>query len=209
MWKSEALLTVIFKAAPRDCITEARLVELTGQDAKSVEMSCLKLRKHGFLVRTARDCHKLTAAGRAAVAQGAKVRSGPQGPRTGRVVQLGSLRARAWAAMRIKRRFSIADLVMLCAEGGERDIESNLQRYLKALARAGYVRQLQTRERGTALTSNGFVRWLLIQDTGSLPPIWRPKRDTVHDPNTEQDVKLAASAPVAPRHAPREEAACG
>lgn len=209
MWKSEALLTVIFKASPRDCITEQRLSEITGSDAKSIENSCLKLRKHGFLTRTARDCYKLTAAGRAAIAQGAKLRSGPQGPRTGRIVRRNTLRARAWAAMRIKRKFSIADLVMLCAEGGERDIESNLQRYLKALARAGYVRQLGTRERGFAPTSNGYVRWMLVQDAGALPPIWRPSRGTVYDPNTETDVKLAAKAPVAPRRAPPEEAACG
>jgi hypothetical protein len=202
MWKSEALLTAIFKAAPRDCITEARLAELTGWDARAIENCCLKLRKHGLLVKTERGCHKLTRAGRAAIAQGKTLRTGPQGPRNGRVVQKGSLRARAWAAMRIKRRFSIADLAMLAVKGGERDVESNLQRYLKALALCGYVRQLPTRERGIAPTSNGFARWLLLVDTGPLPPVWRASRGKLYDPNTETDIEPAADAPASSRRAP-------
>lgn len=191
MWKSESLLTAIAKAAPRDCITEARLVEITGADARSVENSCLKLRKHGLLAKTERGCHKLTRAGRAFVAAGATLRSGPQGPRTGRVVQKGSLRARAWRAMRIKRKFSLPDLVMLAIEGGERDIESNLLKYLAALDRAGYVRQLAVRDRGLALTSNGHMRWMLLIDNGPLPPVYRTSRDTLYDPNNETDIALA------------------
>jgi hypothetical protein len=202
MWKSEVLLRIIGEAAPNDCITEKRLVELTGFDARAIENSCLKLRRHGLLVKTERGCHKLLVAGRAAAKEGARLRTGPQGPRNGRVVQKGSLRARAWAAMRIKRRFSIADLAMLAVKGGERDVESNLQRYLKALALCGYVRQLPTRERGVAPTSNGFARWLLLMDTGPLPPVWRASRGKLYDPNTETDIEPAAGAPASSRRAP-------
>ena len=188
MWKSEALLTAVAQAAPRDCITEARMAEITKADARSIENSCLKLRKHGFLEKTERGCYKLTRAGRAFVAQGAKLRSGPQGPRTGRVVQQGSLRARAWAAMRIKRKFSIADLVMLCARGGERDIVSNIGKYLRALGRARLVQQLAVREPSFVSTSNGALRWMLLVDNGPKPPVWRQSRGTVYDPNTEEDI---------------------
>ena len=212
MWKSETLLTAIAKAAPRDCVTEARMAELTGWNTKAVENCCLKLRKHGLLERTAQDCHKLTRAGRAFVAEGATLRSGPQGPRTGRVVQKGSLRARAWRAMRIKRKFTLADIVMLAVEGGERDINSNLRKYLAQLERAGYVQQLSVRERGAALTSNGHVRWMLLVDHGPLPPVYRTSRDTLYDPNNEADVLLGpggARGRAARARSPRELPPCG
>lgn len=203
-WKTERLLTVIGEAAPRDCITEARLAELTGYDARSVENCCLKLRKHGLLARTERGCHKLTAAGRAALEQGARIRSGPRGKWSGVNLQKETLRTRAWLGMRLKRKFTLDDLVMLAARGGERHAESNLGKYVRALARAGYVRQLQVREAGTAMTSNGFVRWMLVQNTGPEAPVWRPSRGTVYDPNLHKSVALArAPAPG------REEAACG
>ncbi len=209
LWKSEILLTAIAKASPRECITEARLVELTGWDPKSVEMCCLKLRKHGLLVRTAQDCHKLTPAGRAAAKEGATVRSGPQGPRNGRVVQKGSLRARAWRAMRIKRKFTVSDIAMLVVQGGEKDVERNIGKYLRALERAGYVSKLPVRERGTALTSNGYVRWMLLVDNGPLPPVWRQSRGMLYDPNTETDVKLAPAAASANSRCKPKEAPCG
>jgi hypothetical protein len=196
VWKSEAVLTAVATAEPGDCITERRLVELTGRAPKDIEMSCLRLRKHGLLVRTSGDCHKLTRAGLAAVAEGKTIRSGPQGPRTGRVVQKGSLRARAWRAMRIKRKFTVADIAMLCVEGGERDVESNLLKYLWGLERAGYVKKLPVRERGTAPTSNGYVRWMLLVDNGPLPPVWRQAHGTLYDPNVEADICLARGEQV-------------
>jgi hypothetical protein len=102
----------------------------------------------------------------------------------------GTLRERVWRALRLRRKASIPDLVMLVAEGGERDIESNIGKYLSALGRAGYLQKLPLRERGTALTSNGYIRWWLVQDTGPLAPVWRVKADTVYDPNTETETPL-------------------
>ena len=209
VWKSEAVLTAIGKATPAECITEARLVDLTGFDPRSIENCCMKLRRHGLLTKTDRGCHKLTPSGRAAAAEGVKLRSGPQGPRNGRVVRLGTVRDRAWHAMRIKRKFCIDDLVMLVAEGSERDIESNIGKYVHALARAGYVRQLRVREAGLSLTSNGCVRWLLLRDSGPKPPIWRVGRNTVYDPNNEEDIPLADEIERASRRRPRGEASCG
>lgn len=206
MWKTERLLTVIGEAAPRDCITEARLAELTGHDARSIEASCRKLRKHGLLALTARGCHKLTDAGRAAVEQCARVRSGPRGKWTGVHVQKDTLRTRAWLAMRIKGKFTLDDLVMLAARGDERHAGSNLGKYVRALALAGYVRRLQVREAGIAVTSNGFMRWMLVQNTGPQAPVWRPSRGTVYDPNLHKSVPLARAPAPAPGH---EEAACG
>jgi len=199
MWKSEALLTAIAQAAPAECITEARMVDITGHSARSVEYSCLILRRRGLLTRTAQGCHKLTDAGRTAIAEGHHVRSGPRGRHTGTRVIRGTLRERAWGAMRILRKFSLADLIMLIAEGRERDITSNVGKYVRALTRAGLLRQLPQREQGGALTSNGNVRWLLIQDVGPLAPVWRAERGTVYDPNAHAELPLADDVPRASR----------
>ncbi len=208
-WPTEQLLAAIAQAAPRECITEARLVEITGFPAKRVENSCLKLRKHGLLKKTEQGCHKLTKAGRAATAEGARLRSGPKGPRSGHLVRACTLRCRAWAAMRIKGKFSIDELVMLSIDGGERNPQSNIGKYVRTLARAGYLRPLPARGAGTAPTSNGFVRYLLIRNTGPEAPTCSTSRGTLYDPNTEEDVSLAAKLPrVVPRRQPKE-APCG
>lgn len=202
-WKSEALLTAIAAAAPRDCITEAQLIALTGYDAKAVENCCHKLRRIGLLQKTARGCHKLTDAGRAAVKAGTTVRSGPRGPQSGvKIVRKETLRSRAWAAMRIRHKASIDDIALLVAQGDERDLQGNIEKYFRALARAGYLRQLTVRESGTAPTSNGFVRYLLINDTGPLAPVWRPSRGSVYDPNTETEQPIKADIAFAPRRKP-------
>jgi len=186
MWKSGALLKAIGEAAPSDCITEKRMAELTGFGEKAVADSCLLLRKRGLLVKTDRGCHKLTAAGRAANEEGVKLHSGPNGKHNGRYVRRNSLRERAWRAIRIKVKFAIDDLAMLAAEGGERDIKSNLGKYLRALARAGYVRQLPVRELPLSLSGPGCVRYVLLRDTGPKPPVWRLDSKEIWDQNLEQ-----------------------
>lgn len=186
-WKSEQLLTAVGQASPHECITEARMAELTGFDAKVVENCCLKLRTHGFLTKTARGCHQLTPAGIAAWREGAKLRSGPKGAHIGRKTVSGTVRERAWSALRITGKGSIPDVIMLAAEGGERDIANNIGKYFSALERAGYLRQLRVREPGTSPTSNGHVRWLLVRNSGPLAPVWRVKAGTVYDPNTEEE----------------------
>lgn len=191
-WIAEQLLTAIGQAAPDDCITEARLVELTGLAPVQVDRAALRLRKHVLIERVGPGCHQLTNAGREAIAAGMQVRSGPKGTHTGKKVNQGTLRIRVWRAIRIRRKFSIPDLIALVAQGGERDIESNIGKYLRALTRAGYLVKLPRREPGVAMTSNGYVRWWLqdAKDTGPLAPVWRQSANTVYDPNIEQETPL-------------------
>lgn len=186
VWRSEALLTAVAEASPRDCITEARMAELTGADAASIEASCNKLRRHGLMEKTARGCHKLTKAGLAAVEQGKALRSGPKGNLIGVRTVKGTLRTRTWSAIRLLKKFSLDDLYLLVAQGGERDIASNTRKYVKALQLAGYLQRLKVRERGTAPTSNGKARWLLTRDTGHDAPIWSADKKQVYDPNTTE-----------------------
>lgn len=190
-WTSEKLLHAVAKAATCECITEARMAEITGLTQKQVEHAALKLRRAGFLEKTGQGCHQITDAGREAIKAGATLRSGPReqiAPRLNR----SSLRIRVWRAIRIRRKFSLPDLEVLVAEGGEKDITSNIGKYIRALAKAGYLVELPKREAGTAITSNGHKRYWLAddKDTGPQAPVWRVKAGTVYDPNNDQEIPL-------------------
>lgn len=191
IWTAEKLLNAIAEASPKECVTETRMAELTGLTPLQVEKAALKLHKHLLLEKTSRGCHKLTEAGIAAAAEGKRLRSGPTewvGPK----VHKDSIRIRAWRAMKLKGKFSLPDLCMLCAKGGEKDIYSNLRKYVKALEDAGYLIRLSLRESGTAITSNGNVRWWLSPEkvTGLQAPVWSAKNKTIYDPNTEETISL-------------------
>lgn len=195
MWTSEALLTAIHEMSPRGCVTEERLVAHTERTFGSVVGSLTLLRKHGLVVKTAKGCHKLTDAGRAAVAEGKTLRSGGKGQaHTGRRFVEGSLRERAWLAMRILRKFSIADLAMRAAQGEEKSIDTNLRDYCRVLIKAGYLVELPVREGGP--TKRGYNRYALIDErnTGPKPPVHRQTAGTVWDPNTESEIPLAMEA---------------
>lgn len=191
IWTAETVLTAIKDAYHIDCVREADLVDHTGLTALQVEQACLKLRKHGFLEKCEQGCHTITEEGKAAMAEGLKLRSGPK-QWTAPKVNKNSLRIKVWRAMRIRSKFSIPELTMLVAEGGEKNIVSNIGKYLRALEKAGYIVKMPKREKGTSLTSNGHIRyWLLPErDSGPQAPVWRVKKQTVFDPNTELEHAL-------------------
>jgi hypothetical protein len=193
-WTTETLLKAIGEAAPRDCITEARLVELTGYTAKQVENACQNLRRHGFIKRTGKGCHKLTDAGCAALSDGAKLRSGPRGRETGFRSRDPGLRQRAWNCLRLCRKLTYDDIAMRVVEGGERNARDNIRKYVGALAKAGYVQFMERRETALNQTSNGCLRFILVSDTGPLAPIWRAAHGTIYDPNIEREISLARTA---------------
>lgn len=206
-WTAEQLLTAVGQASPRECITEARMAEITGLTPRQIEPAVLRLRKHGFMTKTGQGCHKLTAAGRAALAAGRKIRSGPNGPETGHRRRDRGIRQRVWNALRTGKKLTVDDLIMRACEGEERDPRSNVRKYLVALARAGYVRQMPVREPGLNPTSNGCVRWWLVKDTGPAAPVARMSRRALWDVNTEEQIPFADEIFRAPRGA-RQEAAC-
>ena len=187
-WTTQQLLNAIAKAPQTECITEAVMCQLTGLTPIQIERSCLKLRKHALLEKCAQGCHKVTEAGRIAMNAGKKLHSGPNCKHTGVKKSLKlTLRVRIWRAIRIRRKFSIAEIATIVAQGGERDIINNIGKYVRALQKAGYLVEMPTREAGTAKTSNGHKRyWLLAEmDTGREAPVWRDFKSAVYDPNTE------------------------
>lgn len=86
----------------------------------------------------------------------------------------GSLRARAWRVMRMREWWSVSDLLMTIADGTEKDAETGLRRYVRALFLAGYV----------VPSKRTPDRWRLIQNTGHLAPALNTQTRTLTDPNT-------------------------
>lgn len=206
-WTSTPILNAI--ALNDGCVTDAALVDATGLDSAQVMRALAKLRKHHFIYRDEGNCNRLTVAGEELWRSGQALTSGPRrgSQQTHDRRYPNGLRQRAWNALRMGRKVTVADLLLICAEGGERDPESNLTKYIAALARAGYVRRLPVRDTPASQTSNGAVRVQLINDTGPLAPVWRPQRQCLFDPNlgpTGEEIALAK--PLTPIRARGQEA---
>lgn len=193
-WIAEKVLTAIRDSGMRECVTEERLLDLTGLSKRQVQDSCRLLRGSHLLEKTAEGCHRVTSAGMEAIQAGAKYRSGPKDARQhGKRIWKDTSRILIWRAIRIRRKFTIPEIVTLVTNEDMRgDPTSNVQKYIRALAKAGYLIELPKREAGSALTSNGFKRWWLTdeKDTGPGAPVWRPGRGTVYDPNTKAEVAI-------------------
>lgn len=172
------------------CLTVEEMTGVVALDRRVIVKTAAALVTRGLLERVERGCFQLTAAGVEVQAGKVPLKSGPRGQHTGqRKGCRSTLRVRLWRAMRTAGKFSVPDLLMLAAKGSEKSAQSNAQRYLKALERAGYLHRLSARQKGTALTSNGFTRWTLLRDSGPDAPIIRLTTNNdweVYDPNTRE-----------------------
>ena len=112
--------------------------------------------------------------------------------RTHRAHLRGTLRERAWRAMRMQRRFTIHDVLAVASRPTDRDPERGLQNYLHKLAATGYLIREPHKAPGTSPQSRGYTVFRLVRDTGELPPSIR-KDGTAHDRNeARQTPELAA-----------------
>lgn len=142
---------------------------------------CLdRLRRKG-LVDSAEGTHQITEAGRAALAEGRDIMSGPCGGNT-TSRQGPTLRQRAWRLMRMRDGFSVEDLLSTLCDGGERDALANLRRYVVALEATGYLTPFRRRGEG------GAKRWFLRRDrnTGPEAPALNTAARRLTDHNTGQ-----------------------
>lgn len=163
------------------CLTTTALAELTNLENRDVAKACCGLVSRGWIVRRERGCFELSEAGRKAVAAGEIITSGPTRPLTQadpRRPLRRTIRDKMWAAMRVLQKFRISDLQTMA--GASRD---NAQRYVGALERTGYLIRLRP-EPGSAPTSNGFQRWLLVRNSGPAAPVYRAKAGDIYDRNT-------------------------
>lgn len=89
-------------------------------------------------------------------------------------------RTKLWAAMRMLRSgFTIGDLVAVC----ELDRRNSVQTYLGQLRRAGFVRAVARGNEGR----HEQARFIVTRDLGPKPPALLQKRNSMYDPNTEQE----------------------
>jgi len=175
--------TAILNAlAAGGCLTLDQLADSLELGRRQISSAAARLIDRALVVRIEAGCFRATAEGVDAQARGIEIKSGPRGPMERKRPARNSFRGRLWRGMRLKRKFSIPGLLELAAKG-EKSPDTAAGSYIRALERAGYLTRLPRREPGTSLTSNGYLRWSLIRDTGPLPPM--PRRDgTVFDPNT-------------------------
>lgn len=191
-WIAEQLMQAIQSHNRQECITYQRLHEITGLEPKQIQNASSVLERNGFVTRTAPGCLYVTKTGLIALEQGKTIRSGPKKPEERTRRAKSSRRIDAWHAIRIKKEcaFTLNDIISLIARGNEKDINANIGKYIATLESAGYLMKMSKRIRGTAPTSNGFVRWRLVKDTGPEAPIWRTSRGTIFDPNTGEEITL-------------------
>lgn len=170
------------------CLTIDELAAELDLTRRQVSRAAAVLIRRDYLRRAAIGCYCLTDAGMAAVAAREVITSGPMGPRDKVPEIRNTLRQRAWWAMRIRGQFTVPDLIGDAATAADANPADNLQRYLRALHAAGYVAPHPRRAPGTAMTSNGFKRWVLVRNTGPRAPAILSKVRAVHDFNTGEDV---------------------
>jgi hypothetical protein len=87
------------------------------------------------------------------------------------------VRGIAWAAMRIHKRFTTANIRATTGIG-----QTNLEKYIKVLHRSGYLKLERPRQLGRSL---GHAVWRLVRDTGPQYPIPRKDQSGVWDQNQQ------------------------
>lgn len=193
----KGLATVLGVLDRATCLTIDQVAEAAEITNKDVARMIGKLIGRGLADRKERGCYQLTAEGAAFRASGKEFRPGVY-KRTARHwrPRPNSLRDRLWKAMRIKGKATIPELLELAASSDKertKVAQDGAWRYIAALTKVGILRELPRRSPGTALTSNGFGRWQLVNDLGPVAPQLRKKATEVYDPNGDVAYPLPVS----------------
>ena len=165
-----------------------KLAQLIGVTAKRTSKAAASLIARRYVIRARIGIYEITPAGKAALASGVRISSGPVNKNAALVRKVtNGFRDRLWTSMRLRGLFTLRDIVA-DAEAGEKDAENDAGRYVRILGSAGYVRTEASREPGTKPGSNGYKRFRLLKNTGPRAPLHRSKLGIVHDFNTGEDV---------------------
>lgn len=168
-----------------------RLADRLNLNRRQVSDAAAKLERRNWIDRPSVGTYVLTDAGRSALAEGLRVTSGPLGPTRARRLLKDTFRQRAWSAMRVRRIFTIGEIVSDAGRGDPEAERDNARRYITALVSGGYVAEHPRRKPGTALTSPGFKEFRLKVNNGPKAPVFSEARQALHDPNLGKDVSCA------------------
>lgn len=197
---------------PRRGVSIEQLAEGTGYSNAHVSAAVQRLLALGWMTRpvrrngepVARGRVLVTGAGAAALATGQAAQQG--GPARGAVARRGASQRdeRVWRAMRVLGKFTVADLVQQIgdADAGAADaarLVYAVTRVVRGLAAAGYLTPLRKQRH--------HQRYLLVDDTGPLPPRVSDARRVVIDPNNGQVRPYATTPPASSGASQTEETA--
>lgn len=185
---AEAPRTLSSLAGHFDGSSRRQVVKTVGKLMQKKLVAYVRRRSGGFGSRQEEPVYGVTPEGDAFARSGKTITSGPNGKFAGpRKPGAETLRSRLWRAFRIQRKATIPQLVEVARNAADAvDVNSNALRYLNALCRAGVAAKLPTREKGHALTSNGFVRFALIRDLGPVAPVAAAAHLIDHNPNAPE-----------------------
>ena len=195
MWPANKILTVLNQR--EGSLTTQEIADLTGLKQHQVVNSTDVLVKNKLAYRVERGVFTITLAGRSAIAVGTECKSGPRGAVGHRALRRISFRQRLWNALRIEQKGTQGHIVSLILQEDEREETAlaGAKKYFSILCQAGYLAKLPGRAQGTAPTSNGYQRYLLVENTGPLAPRLCTDPRYLYDPNTGQTVALKRGAP--------------
>lgn len=175
------------------------LARTTGLSLEQVSRSACILVRRKLAIREVVGMYRISEAGIEAIASGKSIASGPQAPLAGIKVIRDSFRQRLWRAIRLERKGTIGDFVGLILGPTEDEAKAtaNAQHYILNLCRAGYMVRLPGKAAGTAPTSPGFGRYLMVNDTGPLAPAFRRAGGRhLYDANTGDKIPLMPAQEV-------------
>lgn len=182
---------VLHHLGDNTCKTIDAIATELGLKHRQISWIAKKLIDKGYLERVELGCFQLTVAGQQAVSDGVQITSGPNAPHSkAKEPSRNTLRQRAWNIIRIQRRFTIPDLQTTATIGDEKLAENNLQRYCNVLCKAGVLRRLPRRQKGTAHGSNGFAQFVLVRDLGAIAPVYRANAKSIFDHNSGEEFSL-------------------
>jgi hypothetical protein len=116
--------------------------------------------------------YRMTQAGKDWLASGKQIKAGGH-PKVKKTE--APLYVRAWWHLRAHKRATLREL--MCTHADEETPTTNLSLYLKALCRAGILKQVQ-------ILPHGEVVWGIEKDVGPRAPVWRQKSGEVYNPNS-------------------------
>jgi hypothetical protein len=168
-----------------ECMSLAALADFSGLKKHDAGIAAGALIARNFATRRNINCYLRTSAGTAFLDSGETIKSGPPGPLTGhRRPVRETLRDKLWVAIRIKQKFTIAEIVELSVSGQEKGAYDNAMRFVLALHRAGYLRQLDS--------DKNTYRFQLMRNSGEGTPIVSIRSQSIHDPNMKTNFVIEA-----------------
>ncbi len=184
MGLSQTILTILVSGRK---LRPAELGRMIQKSRGNVQDALFRLTVRGYAISMG-GIYAATPEGEMFLASGEEIKSGPAGVSERKVREVkGTVRDKVWRAMRIKRKFGLDDLARAVLDGTEKsaDPTDNIKKFVGKLEKSGYLIEMKRRTPGSAPTSNGFKRWMLIRDTGPKTPICRISG--VYDPNEETE----------------------